>query len=315
MTVDDGDFVLHGAVLYMKSDTELFETEDGYLVCMDGVSAGVFEELPEEFAGWPLIDCWENLIVPGFIDTLSDARLANLRGLGTYLSDEEFSEKYAEPEALKLAADRQYETRSFDAFIETIFIGPATRAVVNAGTDFAAAARFARMLDETGLGGLVGFLASDADEDAEQVLSDAGKFLKRMRRRRLANVKPALLEDPAKTSPELKERISLLAAEAGVPCLKASPRMKGRQGDFVRAAADEAGRFEELFAALTVKPGRLFGGVGSFAPGSEFDAVILSDVNLDTMLELTPAERLLRVLNFGDDRSVVGKFVNGWKVF
>ena len=140
MTVDDGNFVLHGAVLYMKSDTELFETEDGYLVCMDGVSAGVFEELPEEFAGWPLIDCWENLIVPGFIDTLSDARLANLRGLGTYLSDEEFSEKYAEPEALKLAADRQYETRSFDAFIETIFIGPATRAVVNAGTDFAAAA-------------------------------------------------------------------------------------------------------------------------------------------------------------------------------
>lgn len=83
----------------------------------------------------------------------------------------------------------------------------------------------------------------------------------------------------------------------------------------MRAVADEAGSFEEFFSALTLKPGRLIGDVGTFAPGSEFDAVILSDVNLDTMRELTPAERLLRVLNYGDDRSVVGKFVNGWKVY
>ncbi|MEE3377215.1 MAG: hypothetical protein VZR35_01935, partial [Lachnospiraceae bacterium] len=146
MTVDDGNFVLHGAILYMKSEEELFETADGYLVCMEGVSAGVFEELPEEFSDWPLIDCPEELIVPGLVDTRADAMLANVRGLGTYLTEEEFLNQYARPEAEKLASDRQYEKRSFDAFIETIYIGPATRAIVNGGTDFAAAARFARML-------------------------------------------------------------------------------------------------------------------------------------------------------------------------
>ena len=73
MTVDDGNFVLHGVILYMKSEEELFETADGYLVCMEGVSAGVFEELPEEFSDWPLIDCPEELIIPGLVDTRADS--------------------------------------------------------------------------------------------------------------------------------------------------------------------------------------------------------------------------------------------------
>ncbi len=315
MTADDGKFVLHGAILSMITDEELFETADGYLVCCDGVSAGVFEELPEEFSDWPLIDCWENLIVPGFISTRENAVLANLRGLGTYLSDLEFEAAYAEPEARKLASDREYEKRSFDAFIETLFIGPVTRAVINGGSDFAAAARLARMLDETGLGGMVGLEVSDTEGTAESGLENARKFLKRVKRRRLANVEPAVLYDPEKISPELKEALEDFAKEAGIPCLEAEKRLRGRQSDFVRAAADEAKSFAEFFAALTIKPGRLFGDVGTFEPGAEFDAIILADVNLDTMRELTPAERLLRVLNFGDDRSVVGKFVNGWKVF
>ena len=175
MTVDDGNFVLHGAILYMKSEEELFETADGYLVCMEGVSAGVFEELPEEFSDWPLIDCPEELIVPGLVDTRADAMLANVRGLGTYLTEEEFLNQYARPEAEKLASDRQYEKRSFDAFIETIYVGPATRAVINGGSDYAAAARLARMLDETGLGGLVGLSCTDAERTAEEVLENAKK--------------------------------------------------------------------------------------------------------------------------------------------
>lgn len=315
MTVDDGNFVLHGAILYMKSEEELFETADGYLVCMEGVSAGVFEELPEEFSDWPLIDCPEELIIPGLVDTRADAMLANVRGLGTYLTDEAFAETYAEPEAKRIASDRQYEKRSFDAFIETIYVGPATRAIINGGSDFAAAARLARMLDETGLGGLVGLSCTDAESTAEEVLENAKKFLARIKRRRLANVKPALLIDEEKTSAALKEALQRLTEEAKVSLLDCQPPLRGRQADFVRAAADEAGSFAEFFAALTLKPGRLIGDVGTFAPGSEFDAVILSDVNLDTMRELTPAERLLRVLNYGDDRSVVGKFVNGWKVY
>ena len=314
MTADDGRFVLHGAILFMKSEEELFETEDGYLVCSDGFSEGVFEELPEAYADWPLIDCWENLIVPGFIDTRENAMLANLRGLGSYLSEEAFYEQYAALEAELIASDRQYETRTFDAFIENIYIGPATRALINAGSDYAAAARLARMLDETGLGGLVG-LEVHAGDDPAEALGNAAKFIKRVRRRRLANTSPALLADPAGIPDELHEGLKKLAGETNVPVLSAQEPLRGCHADFVRAEADRAGSLEELFAALTLKPVQLFGRVGSFLPVYEFDAIILSDVNLDTMRELSPSERLLRVLNFGDDRSVVGKFVNGWKVY
>ena len=49
--------------------------------------------------------------------------------------------------------------------------------------------------------------------------------------------------------------------------------------------------------------------------GYEFDAVILEDSNLYTMRDLTPAERLERIVYLSDDRNVTGKFVRGEKLY
>lgn len=72
---------------------------------------------------------------------------------------------------------------------------------------------------------------------------------------------------------------------------------------------------EETFYMATIGGGSFFGKVGSFAPGYEFDAVILNDTNLKHPQTLTARERLERLVYLSDDRNVAGKYVSGTKIF
>jgi guanine deaminase len=73
--------------------------------------------------------------------------------------------------------------------------------------------------------------------------------------------------------------------------------------------------FPEAFYLGTLGGGHFFGRCGTFREGYEFDAVILEDSNLYTMRDLTPAERLERIVYLSDDRNVTGKFVRGEKLY
>ena len=52
---DSESFVIKGDICYSTSPQEVSCTQDGYLVCVDGRSAGVFAELPQSYADLPLI--------------------------------------------------------------------------------------------------------------------------------------------------------------------------------------------------------------------------------------------------------------------
>ncbi len=61
-------FVIKGDVCYNVSPTQFDTRKDAYVVCVDGVSQGVFSELPEKYTGLPLIDCTGKLVTPGLND-------------------------------------------------------------------------------------------------------------------------------------------------------------------------------------------------------------------------------------------------------
>ena len=63
-----GSFVLRGTVVYSKSPGELACLEDGYAVCLNGVSQGVYEKLPCEFEALPVKDTEKSLIIPGLTE-------------------------------------------------------------------------------------------------------------------------------------------------------------------------------------------------------------------------------------------------------
>ena len=74
--------------------------------------------------------------------------------------------------------------------------------------------------------------------------------------------------------------------------------------------------FKEAFFLATMGGGKFFGNVGSFMKGYDFDALVLSDENLPSPLELSPSERLERFCYLrGDEKGIKAKFVNGVKLF
>lgn len=72
---------------------------------------------------------------------------------------------------------------------------------------------------------------------------------------------------------------------------------------------------EEAFYLATAGGGSFFGNCGSFEKGNQFDAVVLDDQLNDTLAELSPRDRLERMIYLSDDRNVVGKYVFGDKLY
>ena len=70
----------------------------------------------------------------------------------------------------------------------------------------------------------------------------------------------------------------------------------------------------EVFYLATKGGGKFFGSVGSFEKGYDFDAVVLDDSNLPSPSELTPLERLERLIFLSDERNVKEKYIAGNRV-
>lgn len=73
--------------------------------------------------------------------------------------------------------------------------------------------------------------------------------------------------------------------------------------------------FEEVFYLATVMGGSYFGKVGSFAPGYEFDALVLDDSAMYSMRELTIRERIERACYNDSDCVIREKYVAGKHIF
>jgi guanine deaminase len=76
---------------------------------------------------------------------------------------------------------------------------------------------------------------------------------------------------------------------------------------------------EEAFYLGTAGGGAFFGktggAAGSFAPGCDFDALVIDDTNLAAPFELSIRERLERVVYLSDDRNIAAKYVRGKSLF
>ena len=74
-------FVIRGNLCQTKTPGELDLHERAYAVCIDGLSMGVFADLPSEYAGLPLYDYGDALIFPGMVDLHIHAPQYAFRGM------------------------------------------------------------------------------------------------------------------------------------------------------------------------------------------------------------------------------------------
>ncbi|MEG2119889.1 MAG: amidohydrolase family protein, partial [Pseudoflavonifractor sp.] len=153
-------FVLKGDLCWSKDSTHIETRQDGYLVCVDGVSAGVFGRLPDRYAAFPLIDYTGRLITPGLTDLHVHAPQYAFRGLGMDLELLEWLDTNVFPEESKYR-DLAYAKLAYNQFVEDMKRGPNTRACIFATVHGAATELLMDLLEASGLSTMVGKVNMD----------------------------------------------------------------------------------------------------------------------------------------------------------
>ena len=64
----DNSFIIKGNVCQTINPKELDLHEKAFVVCVNGVSKGVFSSLPNDFLNLPIYDYGDALIFPGMVD-------------------------------------------------------------------------------------------------------------------------------------------------------------------------------------------------------------------------------------------------------
>jgi riboflavin kinase/FMN adenylyltransferase len=115
---------------------DLLETiPGGYAVCEEGVSAGVFAELPEKYSGLPLKDHSGKTILPGLVDLHIHAPQYAFRGSGMDMELLDWLNARVFPEEARYA-ELDYAERAYKAFVKDILAGKLSASGVICGYNY-----------------------------------------------------------------------------------------------------------------------------------------------------------------------------------
>lgn len=153
-------FALRGHIVHTPTKDDFSVSENAWLVCEEGKVAGVFDELPERYAGLMRYDFQDSLILPGLCDTHVHAPQYAFRGLGMDLELLEWLDTHAFPEEARYH-DPRYAALAYGQFVDALRKSATTRACVFATVHGDATIALMRLLEQSGLVTLVGKVGMD----------------------------------------------------------------------------------------------------------------------------------------------------------
>lgn len=159
-------FILKGDICYSIDPHTLHTISNGYLLCLDGISAGVFSLKPQEYDHLPILDYSGQLIVPGLTDLHVHAPQYTYRGLGMDLELLDWLNTHTFPEEAKYR-DLEYARIAYSRFVADLRRGPNTRACIFATIHPEATLLLMDLLEETGLIAMVGKVNMDRNSPDE----------------------------------------------------------------------------------------------------------------------------------------------------
>lgn len=165
-------FILHGDIC-RPDGGKVLTTENAYAVCVDGLSRGVFEQIPEQYASLPLRDAAGQLIIPGMVDLHVHAPQYSFHGLGMDMELLDWLKAYTFPEEAKYQ-DLDYAEKAYGLFVNDLKNSATTRACIFATVHRKATELLMRMLEDTGLITYVGKI--NMDRDAPDDLREADAY-------------------------------------------------------------------------------------------------------------------------------------------
>jgi guanine deaminase len=162
-------FVIKGNICQTTRPQELDLHPGAYAVCIDGVSAGVFDVLPTEYAHLPLHDCGDALIFPGMVDLHVHAPQYAFRGMCMDLELMDWLNRYTFPEEEKYE-NLAYARRAYGMFVDALKKGATTRACIFATRHRFATELLMELMEESGLVSYVGKV--NMDREASEALTE-----------------------------------------------------------------------------------------------------------------------------------------------
>ena len=162
-------FVIKGNICQTKTSKELDLHDNAFVVCIDGVSKGVFDILPEEYASLPLYDYGDALIFPGMVDLHVHAPQYAFRGMCMDLELMDWLNQYTFPEEEKYA-DLAYAEKAYSIFVDALRRGATTRAVIFATRHRPATELLMELMERSGLISYVGKV--NMDREATEALEE-----------------------------------------------------------------------------------------------------------------------------------------------
>ena len=162
-------FVIKGNVCQTKNPSELDLHEGAYVVCVDGVSKGVFDALPAEYANLPLYDYGNALVFPGMVDLHVHAPQYAFRGMCMDLELMDWLNRYTFPEEEKYE-NLEYAEKAYGMFVDALKMGATTRSCIFATRHRYATELLMKLMEESGLVSYVGKV--NMDREASEALTE-----------------------------------------------------------------------------------------------------------------------------------------------
>ena len=162
-------FVIKGNICQTINPTSLDLHENAYVVCVDGVSKGVFDVLPDNFIDLPLFDYGDSLIFPGMVDLHVHAPQYAFRGMCMDLELMDWLNRYTFPEEEKYE-DLEYAEKAYGMFVNAMKRGATTRSCIFATRHRYATELLMRLMEESGLVSYVGKV--NMDREASEALTE-----------------------------------------------------------------------------------------------------------------------------------------------
>ncbi len=162
-------FVIKGNICQTMNPKELDLHENAFAVCVEGVSKGVYDVLPEEYASLPLYDYGDALIFPGMVDLHIHAPQYAFRGMCMDLELMDWLNRYTFPEEEKYE-DLAYAEKAYGMFVDALKNGATTRACIFATRHRSATELLMKLMEESGLISYVGKV--NMDREASEALTE-----------------------------------------------------------------------------------------------------------------------------------------------
>ena len=211
--------ILHGNLLHAPAFGTLETIPHGYLVLEDGVIRGLFPVLPEAYAGCPVTDYGESLIMPSFADLHLHAPQYVMMGMGMDLPLLEWLDAYTFRTEARFE-DTAYARRVYRQLASDLIASGTTRVSMFSSRHTDATLVLMEELERAGVTGYVGKVNMDrhAGPSQEETAESVSETLRWLESCRFQLVKPILTPRfTPSCSNELMAALGKLAAERDLP--------------------------------------------------------------------------------------------------